>query len=65
MKTANRKSPPRQGRALGHSAAREPFNTVEVLERPLQLVFGGPDGRTLFIPARTSLYAVRVRHPGR
>ncbi|MGD8895310.1 MAG: glycosyl hydrolase family 28-related protein [Acidobacteriota bacterium] len=39
--------------------------TIEVPERPLQLVFGGPDGRTLFIPARTSLYAVRTRHFGR
>lgn len=39
--------------------------TIEVPERPVQLVFGGPDRRTLFIPARTSLYSVRTRHAGR
>ena len=36
------------------------IDTIEVPERPLQLVFGGPDGKTLFIPARTSLYAVAL-----
>jgi gluconolactonase len=36
-----------------------------VPERPLQLVFGGADRQTLFIPARTSLYSVRTRYPGR
>ena len=37
------------------------IETVEVPERPLQLVLGGPDRKTLFIPARTSLYAVQLR----
>lgn len=37
------------------------IETIEVPERPLQLVFGGPDGRTLFIAARTSLYSVRTK----
>jgi sugar lactone lactonase YvrE len=41
------------------------LETIEVPERPLQLAFGGRDGRTLFIPARTSLYAVRTRYRGR
>ncbi len=41
------------------------IDTVEVPERPLQVVFGGSDRRTLFIPARTSLYSVRTRYPGR
>jgi sugar lactone lactonase YvrE len=41
------------------------IDTIEVPERPVQLVFGGPDGKTLFIPARTSLYAVRTRFAGR
>ena len=31
---------------------------------PTQVVFGGPDGRTLFLPARDALYAVRTRVPG-
>jgi sugar lactone lactonase YvrE len=38
---------------------------LHVPERPIQLVFGGPDGRTLFIAARTSLYAVRTKVAGR
>lgn len=40
------------------------IDTIQVPERPLQLVFGGKDGQTLFIPARTSLYAVRTRFKG-
>ena len=41
------------------------IDCIEVPERPLQLVFGGGDRKTLFIPARTSLYAVRTRFAGR
>jgi sugar lactone lactonase YvrE len=41
------------------------IDTVEVPERPIQLVFGGKDGQTLFIAARSSLYAVRVKVKGR
>ena len=41
------------------------IGTIEVPERPLQVVFGGADRRTLFVPARTSLYAIRMRYPGR
>ena len=37
------------------------IDTIEVPERPLQLVFGGKDRKTLFIPARTSLYSVRTK----
>ena len=37
------------------------IDTIEMPERPIQLVFGGKDGRTLFIAARTSLYSVRTR----
>jgi hypothetical protein len=55
--------------AAGHIYVYNPAGkliaTVELPERPLQLVFGGEDRRTLFIPARTSLYAVRMRYPGR
>jgi len=39
--------------------------TMEVPERPLQLVFGGKDGQTLFVAGRTSLYAVHMRIKGR
>lgn len=41
------------------------IETVEVPERPLQIVFGGPDHKTLFIAARSSLYSVKVRYAGR
>ncbi len=44
------------GRSLG---------VVEVPERPSALAFGGPDRRTLFIAARSSLYAIRTKTPGR
>jgi sugar lactone lactonase YvrE len=40
-------------------------DTIETPERPIQLAFGGRDGRTLFIAARSSLYGVRTRAPGR
>ena len=32
---------------------------IDVPERPLQLVFGGEDGRTLYILAHHALYSVR------
>ena len=41
------------------------IDTIETPERPIQLVFGGKDGRTLFIAARSSLYSVRTRVTGR
>jgi len=41
------------------------IETIRVPGRPTQVVFGGPDGRTLFLPARDTLYAVRTRVPGR
>ncbi len=37
---------------------------VLVPERPANLCFGGKDGRTLFITARTSLYAIEVAVAG-
>ena len=53
------------GQVYVYSPEGTPIGTIEVPERPLQLAFGGKDGRTLFIPARTSLYAVRTLHKGR
>lgn len=62
----------RQGRvylAAGHVQVYDPngrlIETIETPERPTQVVFGGPDGKTLFICARRSLYAVRTRVAGR
>ena len=37
---------------------------IRTPERPANVTFGGEDGRTLFITARTSLYAVRMRVKG-
>jgi sugar lactone lactonase YvrE len=53
------------GQVYVYDPSGRPIETIEVPERPLQLVFGGPDGRTLFIPARTSLYSVRTAFSGR
>ena len=38
--------------------------TIEVPEKPSNVTFGGLDNRTLFITARTSLYAVKTRVKG-
>ena len=53
------------GQVQVYNPAGKLIDTIEVPERPLQLVFGGADHRTLFVPARTSLYSVRTRYPGR
>jgi sugar lactone lactonase YvrE len=37
---------------------------LELPERAGSLVFGGPDKRTLFIGARSSLYSIRTSGPG-
>ena len=42
----------------------KPLSAIEVPENPANVCFGGDDYRTLFITARTSLYSVRVVHPG-
>ena len=44
----------RDGKQLG---------VLEVPERPGALAFGGSDGRTLFIGARSSLYSIRTENP--
>jgi hypothetical protein len=37
---------------------------IDVPERPIQLIFGGPDRRTLFILTHRALYAAATRAPG-
>ncbi len=49
------------GQIYVYTPAGKLIDTIEVPERPLQLVVGGQGQRTLFIPARTSLYSVRLR----
>jgi hypothetical protein len=53
------------GQIYVYNASGKPIDTIEVPERPLQIVFGGKDGQTMFIAARTSLYGVRTRIRGR
>ena len=40
------------------------IDTIDVPERPSQLIFGGEDGHSLFILARTSLYVVSSAYRG-
>src|SRR5580698_3971450 len=49
------------GQVFVYNSASELIDTIEVPERPSQLLFGGSDNRTLFILARSSLYAVENR----
>ena len=53
------------GQIYVYDPAGKLIDTIAVPERPVQLVFGGPGHKTLFIAARTSLYAVRTRYAGR
>jgi sugar lactone lactonase YvrE len=46
----------RKGKLLG---------VLEIPERPGSLAFGGADRRTLYIAARTSLYSISTKTPGR
>lgn len=49
------------GQVFVYNAAGKAIDTIRVPERPLDLVFGGQDRRTLFILTQSSLYAARVR----
>lgn len=40
------------------------LGTIVTPEQPANCAFGGPDQRTLFITARTSVYRVRIKVPG-
>ncbi len=49
------------GQIYVYDPAGKLIGTIEVPERPVQLVFGGADRKTLFIAARTSLYSVQMK----
>ena len=53
------------GQVYVYDPQGKPIDTIDVPERPIQISFGGSDRRTLFIAARTSLYAVRTKNAGR
>ena len=48
------------GQVLVYSADGKPAGRIDVPERPLQLLFGGADGHTLFILTHHALYAAHV-----
>jgi sugar lactone lactonase YvrE len=48
------------GQIFVYDPAGRPLGRIDTPERPLQLVFGGPDRRTLFILTHHSLYAARL-----
>jgi sugar lactone lactonase YvrE len=47
------------GQIFVYSPSGKKIGVIHMPERPASLVFGGKDGKTLFITARTSLYAIR------
>jgi Pectate lyase superfamily protein/SMP-30/Gluconolactonase/LRE-like region len=53
------------GQIYVYNPSGERIGAIEVPERPSQLLFGGADRKTLFIAARSSLYAVQLRNAGR
>ena len=53
------------GQVYVFNAAGKLVDTIEVPERPEQLLFGGTDRKTLFILARSSLYSVQMKSAGR
>jgi hypothetical protein len=49
------------GQVFVYNPAGDLIDTIDIPERPSQLLFGGSDGHTLFVLARSSLYAVQTR----
>ncbi len=49
------------GQIMVYSPEGRQIAEIDVTERPLQLIFGGADGKTLFILAHHALFAARVR----
>ena len=52
------------GQIFIYNKQREQIGILEVPERPSSLAWGGPGGKTLFIGARSSIYAIRTVNPG-
>lgn len=49
---------------LVFDSAGKPLGTITVAEQPANCTFGGPDRKTLYITARTSLYRIDLNVPG-
>jgi len=52
------------GQVFVYNSSGKRIDTIMLSERPLDLVFGGKDRRTLFILTHSSLFAVRTRFGG-
>jgi hypothetical protein len=52
------------GEIFVYDRAGRNVGRIDVPERPIQLLFGGPDRRTLFILGHHTVYAVRTKSPG-
>lgn len=52
------------GEILVYGPDGSPQGRIDVPERPIDLLFGGPDRRTLYILTHGSLYAVTTQAPG-
>jgi sugar lactone lactonase YvrE len=53
------------GQIYVYNPAGALLDMIKVPDRPLQLLFGGKDGRTLYILTHTTLYSVHTRLAGR
>jgi sugar lactone lactonase YvrE len=52
------------GQIFVYDPAGKPIGQIDVPERPIDVLFGGPDLRTLFILTHRTLYAVKTRVAG-
>ncbi len=52
------------GQVFIYDKQRRQIGVLDVPERPSSLAWGGPDGKTLFIGARSSLYAITTANSG-
>jgi hypothetical protein len=53
------------GQIFVYDRAGKAIGRIDVPERPIQLLFGGPDRRTLFVLGHHTVYAVRTKAAGR
>jgi sugar lactone lactonase YvrE len=49
---------------LAYSPEGKLMGRIDIPERPIDLIFGGPDRRTLYIFTHASLYAIQTKTPG-
>lgn len=53
-----------EGQILVYRRDGKLVGSIDVPERPIDLIFGGADRRTLYILTHASLYAVETRNAG-